>query len=246
MPCSRPRRPTGSKAVEPVSAGPLNSYGVACCPPGQVRQGLDRAAVVWLLVGAMTRRWEHRVAIMAKPVLVVVDDEDASLQALTLELESRYGAHYRVVSGSSAEVALARLAELRAAGADVPLVLADQRLPGMSGTQLLARVRDIFPTARRGLLIAWGDRSAPAPFLEAAALGWLEFYLVKPTSSPDERFHRVITGSLEEWWREQGGQFEAVTVIGDDPSARGHEIRDLLARNSIPFGFYPSDSPQGQ
>jgi ActR/RegA family two-component response regulator len=53
---------------------------------------------------------------MAKPVLVVVDDEDASLQALARELESRYGAYYRVVSGSSAEVALARLAELKAAG----------------------------------------------------------------------------------------------------------------------------------
>ena len=72
---------------------------------------------------------------MAKPVLVVVDDENASLQALTLELESRYGAHYRVVSGSSAGMALARLAELKATGADVPLVLADQRSPSAtSGT----------------------------------------------------------------------------------------------------------------
>ena len=127
--------------------------------------------MVWLLVGAMTRRREHRVAVMAEPVLVVVDDEDASLQALTLELESRYGAHYQVVSGSSAEVALARLAELKAAGADVPLVLADRQMPGMGGTQLLARVRDIFPTARRGLLVTWRDMAAPAPFLEAAALG---------------------------------------------------------------------------
>jgi thioredoxin reductase (NADPH) len=183
---------------------------------------------------------------MAKPVLVLVDDEDTSLQALTRELESRYGAHYQVVSSPSAEMALARLAELKAAGADVPLVLADQRIPGMDGTHLLARVRQFFPTARRGLLISWGDRSAPAPFLEAAALGWLEFYLPKPTRSPDEQFHRVITGSLEEWWRGQGGQFETVTVIGDDPSARVHEIRDLLARNSIPFGFYPSDSPEGR
>jgi CheY-like chemotaxis protein len=122
----------------------------------------------------------HRVAVMAKPVLVVVDAEDTSLQALTRELESRYGAHYQVVAGSSAEVALDRLAELRAAGADVPLVLADLQLPGMSGTELLARVREIFPTARRGLLISWGDRAAAAPFLEAAALGRLEFYLPKP------------------------------------------------------------------
>ena len=122
---------------------------------------------------------------MAKPVLVVVDDEDATLRALTGELESRYGVHYQVVSSSSAEMALARLAELKAAGADVPLVLADQQMPGMDGTQLLARVRQFFPTARRGLLISWGDRSAPAPFLEAAALGWLEFYLPKPTRSPE-------------------------------------------------------------
>src|SRR5262249_45428104 len=188
--------------------------------------------VVCLPPAAMTRRQRHRVAVMAKPALVVVDAEDTSLQALARELESRYGAHYQVVSGSSAEVALARLAELKTAGADVPLVLADQRLPGMSGTQLLAQVRDIFPTARRGLLITWGDMAAPAPFLEAAALGWLEFYLAKPTRSPDERFHRVITGSLEEWWREQGGHSERimVTVIGDEPSARVHEIRDLLAR----------------
>src|ERR1700735_5130683 len=45
-----------------------------------------------LLVGAMPRRREHRVAVMAKPALVVVADEDTSLQALAGELESRYGA----------------------------------------------------------------------------------------------------------------------------------------------------------
>ena len=53
----------------------------------------------------------------------------------------------------------------------------------------------------------------------------------------------MITGSLEEWWREQGRRSELVTVIGDDPSARVHEIRDVLARNNVPFGFYASDSP---
>ena len=188
------------------------------------------------------------MAVMAKPVLVVVDDEDTSLQALALELESRYGAHYRVMSGSSAEVALARLAELKAAGADVPLVLAGRRMPGMTGTRLLARVRQFFPTARRGLLVTGGDLAAPAPFLEAAALGWLEFYLIKPAWSPDERFHRGITGSLEEWWRERGGRPEGgmVTVIGDDRSARVHELRDVLAGNSVPFGFHPGGSPRGR
>jgi thioredoxin reductase (NADPH) len=183
---------------------------------------------------------------MAKPVLVVVDDEDDSRRALTDELGSRYGAHYEIVSAGSPEMALALLGELTAAGAAVPLVLADQWMPGMTGIEFLARVKQLIPTARRGLLISWGDRSTAAPILEAAALGWMEFYLPKPAWSPDEQFHRAVTESLEEWWREQGGRFEAVTVIGAELSARTHEIRDVLSRTSVPFGFYPSDSKEGR
>jgi thioredoxin reductase (NADPH) len=48
------------------------------------------------------------------------------------------------------------------------------------------------------------------------------------------------------WWREQGGRFEAVTVIGEELSARTHEIRDVLSRNNVPFGYYPSDSKEGR
>jgi len=183
---------------------------------------------------------------MAKPVLVLVDDEDASRQELTRELESRYGAHYRIVALPSPEMALARLAEFRAQGAAVPLVLADHWMPGMTGTELLARVKDIVPTVRRGLLVAWADPSTSGPILEALALGQMEFYVPRPVWSPDEEFHRAITESLEEWWREQGERFEAVTVIGDEPSARTHEIRDILARNNVPFGFYRSDSTEGR
>ena len=183
---------------------------------------------------------------MAKPVLVIVDDEDASRHALARELESRYGAHYRIVACPSPEMALARLTGFRDESVAVPLVLADHWMPGMTGTEFLARVKDIMPTARRGLLIAWGDPSTSGPILEASALGQMEFYVPKPVWSPDEQFHRAITESLDEWWREQGGRFEAVTVIGEEPSVRTHEIRDILARNSVPFGFYRSDSAEGR
>jgi thioredoxin reductase (NADPH) len=183
---------------------------------------------------------------VVRPVLLVVDDETDSLQALTQELESRYGAHYRVVGKASAEDALATLAELRAEGVAVPMVLADQWMPETTGIDLLTRVRELHPTARRGLLVSWGDRSAIAPILAASALGEIEFYLRKPSWSPDEEFHLALTASLGEWWRQQGGRFEAVTVIGRDLHARSHEIRDLLARNSVPFGFHRSDSEAGQ
>jgi thioredoxin reductase (NADPH) len=183
---------------------------------------------------------------MAKPVIVVVDDEDDSLAALARELESRYGAHYLVVACASPGQALARLAGLRAEGASVPLVLADLWMPGQAGAKFLAQVRELYPTARRGLLVSRGDRSALAAMADAAALGQIEFDLPKPAWEPDEQFHRAVTESLEEWWRQRGGRFEAVTVIGQDPSARVYELRDLLTRNNVPFGFLPSDSEEGR
>jgi thioredoxin reductase (NADPH) len=183
---------------------------------------------------------------MAKPVIVVVDDEDDSLAALARELESRYGVHYLVMPCASPEQALARLAGLQAEGADVPLVLADQWMPRQTGVEFLAQMRDLYPTARRGLMISWGDQSARAPMMDAAALGQIEFTLPKPARVPDEQFHRAVTESLEEWWRQQGGRFDVVTVIGQDPSARVHELRDLLTRNNVPFGFLPSDSEDGR
>src|SRR4029450_522474 len=182
------------------------------------------------------------VRLVVRPVVLVVDDEADSLRALAEELEARYGAHYRGAGTASAQDALATLAELRAEGVTVPLVLADQWMPETTGIELLARVRELHPTARRGLLISWGDRSVTAPILAAAALGQIEFYLPKPSWSPDEEFHLALTASLSEWWRRQGGRFEAVTVIGGEPHARSHEIRDLLTRNSVPFGFHRSAS----
>jgi thioredoxin reductase (NADPH) len=183
---------------------------------------------------------------MADPVLLVVDDDAPTRTALTRELQARYGSAYRVMAAASATAALATLEELRTGGDDVALVLADQWMPTTTGTELLARVRELHPAARRGLLIAWGDRSTAAPILEAAALGHLDFYVPRPAWSPDEGFHLAVTEALEAWWRQRGGRFEAVTVIGRELHVRSHEIRDLLTRNSVPFGFHDGDSVAGR
>ena len=130
----------------------------------------------------------HRVTVMAKPVLVIVDDEEASRQELARELESRYGRHYRIVVSLSPELALAQLREFRAEGVAMPLVLADQWMPGMTGAEFLAQVREVMPTARRGLMISWFDRADAEPVLEALAARQMDFYLPKPVWSPDEQF----------------------------------------------------------
>ena len=77
----------------------------------------------------------------SKPVLLVVDDEAETLRKIEHELRERYGSDYRVVSEGSAEASLRKLREFEEAGEVVALVLADQWMPGMSGTDFLTRVR---------------------------------------------------------------------------------------------------------
>src|SRR5262249_53474505 len=50
---------------------------------------------------------------------------------------------------------------------------------------------------------------------------------------------------LEQWARSHLPRFEVVRVVGEERSARSHEIRDLLDRNAIPFGFYPAGAEPG-
>jgi thioredoxin reductase (NADPH) len=182
----------------------------------------------------------------SRPVILVVDDDAASLGLLTDELRTRYGRDYRILSPSSANEALVQLSALAEANEEVALILADQWMPDMPGVELLAAAHRLDRTARRGLLIQWGDRSTTDPILRASALGHIDYYLPKPVYSPDERFHRTVTEFLDEWWRLRGGWFEVIRVVGDDRSARSHEIRDVLHRNALPVGFYPVESHEGE
>ena len=74
----------------------------------------------------------------------------------------------------------------------------------------------------------------------------MDCYLPRPAWSPDEGFHRIVVEQLEEWWRGRAQRFEAVTVVAEEPSARAYELRDLLTRNNVPFGFLSRDSDEGR
>ena len=139
-----------------------------------------------------------------RPVILAVDDEPEALSRIADELTRRFGADYRIVCAGSGEDALATLEDLRAERAEVAVVLADQWLPGTSGTDLLARVGDLHSEAKRGLLIRWGDwahRSTADAVLRAMALGHIDYYVLKPWRSPDELFHRTVAELVHEWSR---------------------------------------------
>ena len=116
---------------------------------------------------------------MGKPVVLAVDGDPAALRSVEVELGRRYLADYEVRCETSAAVALATLAEMRAAGGEVALVLADQWLSGMSGIDFLDRVHALHPGAKRALLISWGDQ-ARAPALAGSALRRIDDWIAKP------------------------------------------------------------------
>src|SRR5215218_9786875 len=93
-----------------------------------------------------------------RPVIVAVDDDPEDLRRVEFELGKRYEADYRVACEHSAGHGMRKLRELKAAGEDVAIVIAAQRMTEMSGVEFLSHARDVHPVAKRMLLIDPMDR----------------------------------------------------------------------------------------
>ena len=138
---------------------------------------------------------------VGKPVLVAVDDDPAALARLREELGRRYREDYRILCLGSATEALDALIAMRDAGDPVAVVLADQWMPGHTGVELLTRMGDLHPQAKRGLLVewrAWADPATTDAILTGMALGRMDYYVLKPYRAPDELFHRTIAEFLHD------------------------------------------------
>jgi thioredoxin reductase (NADPH) len=184
--------------------------------------------------------------VSSQPVILIVDDDITSLTITEQEMRKRYGRDYRVLARQSAVAALDELRRLKEAGQAVALILADQLMPEMPGADFLGEARVIDPVAKRVMLVSWGDRSSPKAILDGCAVGQIEFFITKPWhTAPDERFHRDVAGFLYEWARLQRPVYEAVRIVGERWAPRSHELRDLLGRNGVAYGFYDADSDEG-
>jgi thioredoxin reductase (NADPH) len=182
----------------------------------------------------------------SRPVLFAVDDDVADLRGISRELHKRYGVDYRVVCERSPEAALGRLQDLEEAGEEVALVLADQWMTGMSGPDFLTHAGEISSTAKRALLVDWGDRAAVRPLHQAMSLGRIDYYVTKPFGDHDERFHRVISEFLYDWSKDRIPKFDEIRVVGEQWSPRSFELRDLLGRNGVLHTFHSSESKEGR
>ena len=82
---------------------------------------------------------------------------------------------------------------------------------------------DLHPHAKRALLIPWGgwaDEETADAIRTAMALGHIDYYALKPWSTPDELFHRLVSEFLQEWRRQNAPGRRELTVVADPWSSR--------------------------
>jgi thioredoxin reductase (NADPH) len=166
-----------------------------------------------------------------RPAILAVDDEPAVLAAVSRDLRRGFGERFRILRASSGAEGLDLLRQILARGDQVAMLIADQRMPGMPGTEYLVEARKLVPDAKRVLLTAYADTEAAIAAINEVAL---DYYLLKPWDPPEEQLFPVVEDLLTTW--ESGAALEAggVRIVGHRFSKDTHDLRDFLARNRVP------------
>lgn len=173
-----------------------------------------------------------------KPVILAVDDDLTVLGAIERDLRQHFRADYRVLKANSPAEGLETAKELAARNAQVALFLVDQRMPGMTGLELLREVMKLHPKSRRVLLTAYADTDVAIAGINDIAL---DHYLMKPWDPPEERLFPVLDDLLAEWAANTPPAFEGIRVMGSEWSPESYAVREFLSRNRVPYQWVDLD-----
>ena len=165
-------------------------------------------------------------------MLVAVDDEPSVARAVERDLRRRYGRDFRVLRAESGSDALDAVRQSKLRGASVALLLADQRMPGMSGVEFLEEAIGVAPEAKRVLLTAYADTQAAIDAINRVSL---DHYLLKPWDPPEEQLYPIVDDLLDAWRAEAPTASDRIQIVGHRWSRESHDARDFLARNQVPF-----------
>jgi thioredoxin reductase (NADPH) len=133
---------------------------------------------------------------MSKPTIVAVDDDPVVAAAITRDLRSRYSNYHQVVRATSGREALEVLASLALRDQPVALIVTDQRMPEMTGIEMLGQARTHAPGAKYLLLTAYADTDVAIRAINDIGL---DYYLLKPWDPPEELLYPVIDDLLGDW-----------------------------------------------
>ena len=119
--------------------------------------------------------------------VLYVDDEEINL----INFKEAFAGEFEVFTAISGKEALAVLEK----ELDMALVVTDQRMPGMKGTDLLAKARELTPHAERIIITGY---TAPNDIISAINEGHVYRYILKPWSEDELRI--TITQAVERYY----------------------------------------------
>jgi thioredoxin reductase (NADPH) len=169
---------------------------------------------------------------MTKPTIMTVDDDPLVAAAIARDLTGRDGSEYRIVRAGSGTEAHEVLGALALRDEPVAMIAADQRMPRMTGIELLEQARQHVPEAKMLLLTAYADTDVAITAINDIGL---DYYLLKPWDPPEERLFPVIDDLLGDWTRGHPAQPSEIRVVGNRWSERTHEVKSFLASNHVPY-----------
>lgn len=172
---------------------------------------------------------------MSKPAILTVDDDPMVSAAISRDLRRRYGDDYLVVRATSGDQALAALTKLALRNQPIALIATDQRMPGMTGIELLERAHEHAPGAKYLLLTAYADTDVAIRAINEIGL---DYYLLKPWDPPEDQLFPVVDDLLGDWQHANPEHTSDVRVVGNRWSDRAHDIKTFLARNHVPYRWY--------
>src|SRR5687767_9526862 len=104
------------------------------------------------------------------PAILYVDDEPTNLRVFDANFRSRF----KLITCSSGKAALEVLATR---ASEIGVIISDQRMPEMTGVELLEKAREVAPDIQRMIITAYSDMEA---VMAAVNRGQVSKYFVKP------------------------------------------------------------------
>jgi thioredoxin reductase (NADPH) len=90
---------------------------------------------------------------MQQPIIFLIVHEESVLKALHRDINKRFGTDYTIYSEQDPLSALNRLQTMATEPEPVALLIADQRMPEMSGVDFLVKAHKLHPSSKRILLV---------------------------------------------------------------------------------------------
>ena len=167
-----------------------------------------------------------------RPVILTIDDEPEVLRAVQRDLRSHYGSDYRILGAEGGQEAIDTIEELAKREAPLALILADQRMPSVTGVDVLRASLDYYPDTKKALLTAYADTEAAISAINDVGL---DHYIMKPWDPPDVKLYPILDDLLADWRAHFRPTYSGVRIVGQAWSRPAFELKAFLAMNQIPY-----------